>query len=412
MVPFTKGPHSDQASTQPSSLSIESEMERQTCVERIGGERPSAASAGHLETELFEFLDYLIQIAGPARTGAMAVLQALVDPQRQVFGGWVSFGTSQLVRYSRGDKEAVTTAMRRFEQVGLAEEIQSPCLAEHLQREWRIRCQWQHRGAWVAAAERVMAEFPLDGRKNRKRNKPCQDSSSIPANTIGDYITCGKSASSLQGTTLPTHPSSIPERREEEGKESIDSLLDRERALLADALYPRYVQSAAWAQRVVLGARDPHQIRAMLPALWSDASRNARAGKDGAGLLLHWIESGQADARAEKLSRSAVSSRPGLTQAKPDLPIRRSLHHDPAAIRVWEPLLVDVFPQVIPGESVQTWLAPLTAEAWDGEVLQLRTDSESAYLWITQQLKEEMDSIGIAIRVLPPITSHQILLGD
>jgi hypothetical protein len=177
-------------------------------------------------------------------------------------------------------------------------------------------------------------------------------------------------------------------------------------------LYPRYVQSAAWAQRVVLGARDPHQIRAMLPALWSDASRNARAGKDGAGLLLHWIGSGQADARAEKLSRSAVSSRPEQTQAKPDLPIRRSLHHDPAAIRVWEPLLSDVLPHVIPEESIQTWLAPLRAEAWDGQVLHLRADSDIACQWITQQLEEELKSTGIAMRILPPAASPQAQRGD
>jgi hypothetical protein len=96
-----------------------------------------------------------------------------------------------------------------------------------------------------------------------------------------------------------------------------------------------------------------------------------------------------------------------VTQAKPDPPIRRSLHHDPAAIRVWEPLLSDVLPQVIPEESIQIWLAPLTAEAWDGQVLQLRADSEAAYQWITQQLEEELKSTGIAVRILPPAASPQ-----
>ena len=71
---------------------------------------------------------------------------------------------------------------------------------------------------------------------------------------------------------------------------SIDSLLDHERVLLADALCPTYVQSKACAQETAQHAMNPRLIRAQLPGLWLEASRMARAGKDGAGLLLHWIQ--------------------------------------------------------------------------------------------------------------------------
>lgn len=138
----------------------------------------------------------------------------------------------------------------------------------------------------------------------------------------------------------------------------------------------------------------------------------ARAGKDGAGLLLHWIRTGQADPRAERCSRSVTPSNREMIHAKPDVPIPHFLQHDPEAFRVWEPLLSEVLPQLLPDESIQTWLAPLTAEAWDGRVLQLRSDSESAYLWITQQLEEELGSTGIAIRILPPEKSPQAQGGD
>lgn len=380
------------------------------CIARL--EIPLESSASHQGIELFEFLNCLIPIASSARTGALGIALALVDPNRRLFGGWVSVGASQLARYSQGDKEAVTAAMRRFIQVGLAEEIQTPSLAEHLQREWRIKCPWEHRDAWVAAVEIALAGIPLDGRKNRTRNKRCPDSSSSQANAIDDKDTCGKPAPSLPITSLHSHPSSIPERREEGEMGSIASLLDHERVLLADALFPTYVQSMAWAQETARHAKNPRLIREQLPYLRLEATRNARAGKDGAGLLLHWIQTGQADSRAERCSRSPRPGSPGVTHAKPDVPIRRSLNHDPLAFQVWEPILSEVLPQVIPEESIQTWLAPLTAEAWDGEVLQLRTDSESAYLWITQQLEEELRSTGIAMRILPPETSPQAQGGD
>jgi hypothetical protein len=371
-----------------------------------------AAGTSHLEVEYFEFLNCLIQIAGPARTGALGLARALVDPHRVSSGGWVLVGTSQLVHYARGDKEAVTTAMRRFELVGLAEEIQFPCLAEHLQREWRIRCRWQHPDAWVVAVERVLAEFPRDGRKNRRRNKQDQDSSSIPADSFGVKDTCGISASLLQGTTLFSSPSSIHESREEEGRESLDSSLDHERVLLAEALCPTYVQSVEWAQKVVLGAKSPQKIQEMLPALSSEARSNARDGKDGAGLLLHWIATGQADARVERLSRLQNFAVPAMPQARRLALPCPSPDHDPAALAIWRPVLAEVIPGLIPAESIQTWLAPLTAEAWDGEILELRADSEAAYFWITQQLEEEWKSIGTAIKILPPKASHHLHLAD
>jgi hypothetical protein len=146
----------------------------------------------------------------------------------------------------------------------------------------------------------------------------------------------------------------------------------------------------------------------MLPALWSEARRNARAGKDGAGLLLYWIETGQADARSERLSRLAKPIEPEALWTRPSASTRHTPIHDPSAFRVWGPLLSEVIPGVIPEESIRTWLDPLSAEAWDGEVLQLRADSEAAYRWITQQLAEELESIGIAIKIMPPKTNPQL----
>ena len=177
-------------------------------------------------------------------------------------------------------------------------------------------------------------------------------------------------------------------------------------------MYPKYAQSKTWAQEAARHARNPRLIRAQLTDLMLEATRNARAGKDGAGLLLHWIKTGQADSRAEQCSRSMKPSSSRVILAKPDVAIRRSLHHDPLAIRVWEPLLSEVLPQVIPEESIQTWLAPLTAEAWDGEVLQLRADSASAYLWISQQLEEVLRSTGVAMKILPPEKDPQLEGGD
>lgn len=120
----------------------------------------------------------------------------------------------------------------------------------------------------------------------------------------------------------------------------------------------------------------------------------------------------QADARSEELSRSLHFAKPVKPQTH-RVPIPcQSPDHDPAALQIWRPILTEVLPGLIPDESIRTWLAPLKAEAWDGEVLHLRTDSESAYLWITQQLEEELKSTGIAMRILPPAASPQAQGGD
>jgi hypothetical protein len=120
----------------------------------------------------------------------------------------------------------------------------------------------------------------------------------------------------------------------------------------------------------------------------------------------------QTDAPSEKLSRSPNYAEPAKPQAQLVACHCQSLDHDPAALQIWGPILSEVIPGLIPEESIQTWLAPLAAEAWDGEVLQLRTDSESAYLWVTQQLEEDLKSTGIAIKILPPSASPQPQEGD
>lgn len=120
----------------------------------------------------------------------------------------------------------------------------------------------------------------------------------------------------------------------------------------------------------------------------------------------------QAYARSENLSRSRNVAESAKSQSQLVAGPCQSPNHDPAALLIWKPILTEVIPGVIQEESIRTWLAPLTAEAWDGEVLQLRTDSESAYLWITQQLEEELKSTGIAMRILPPAASPQAQGGD
>lgn len=371
------------------------------CIARLEPLSPSGAT--HQEIELVEFLDHLVWIAGTSRTGALGLAVALVDPRRRLSDGWVSIGTSQLVRYSRGDKEAVTKTMRRFVLAGIAEEIQFPSLAEHRERQWRVQCPWQHREAWAIAAESAQAEIPRDGRKFRLNPKRGVHTSPNQRGYENPPTACVISASLPTGTSIDSLPSSsIGEREEGEGE--INSELERERQLLVQELCSKFVNSAAWAHKAVQRARNPGRIRIVLPELWLEASRNARPGKDGAGLLLHWVETGQADARAERLTNSARSIDPTSPPAQ-STPSPRP-NHDPAALQVWEPILAEILPCLVPPESIRAWLVPLTAEGWDGVVLQLRADSESAYLWITQQLEEELNSTGVAIKILPPKGSH------
>lgn len=120
----------------------------------------------------------------------------------------------------------------------------------------------------------------------------------------------------------------------------------------------------------------------------------------------------QTDARSEELSRTVNFAEPAKPLARHVASPGQSPNHDPAALLIWWPILTEMIPGLIPDESIRTWLAPLTAEAWDGQVLHLRADSDIACQWITQQLEEELKSTGIAMRFLPPAVSPQAQGGD
>lgn len=114
----------------------------------------------------------------------------------------------------------------------------------------------------------------------------------------------------------------------------------------------------------------------------------------------------QSDARSEMLSASKGFAEPEKPRAEEFPRSCKTLDHDPSALQIWGPILTEIIPRLIPPESIQTWLAPLTAEAWDGQLLKLRSDSETSFLWITQQLEEDLKSIGISIQILPPRIRH------